>query len=540
MSIPYVANLAVTYEADHSFDEAGDSVGGVAGIMRSISLAAAGDEIHILNAADPTNNVKLDTLMKIPVASTANIAVNDLLVDTTASPNAALRVAVVADYQYVLGEYVAAGYGGTFANGDTVTTDGGATSTTIDDDPAYPGIEINADFAVNGTTTAPILIKGFAADGVTPQRVYLDGNATAEYGLSIRSRDYWQVSDLDIHDHKLSGVRAEAVGTCSGWRLERVTVRGADAGRSGQYGWVGMAYFRETSLIDCIVQDCAWSGVDTSPPSGTYLRCVFRNNGSSGIGGTINNINIVTCLIVDNAVDGLRISGENVLVTGCVIDGNGADGIELPWGAHDNTVIVANRITNNGGYGINASDAANETTYADYNAIYGNTSGSVNNVSLGANDHGAVGDTNIPTAANRDMTADGYTDADSDDYSLTASAVLRREACAIEDNAAYVTAGLTPDDFSVPAVGDVRSGTDYKDSALTGTLSLPAVGDVQVSVGYGAAGTEFTGTLALPTEAQVAQGVGYGADGIEFTGSMGTGASHDHSFTGPVHNLRSE
>ena len=66
------------------------------------------------------------------------------------------------------------------------------------------------------------------------------------------------------------------------------------------------------------------------------------------------------------------------------------------------------------------------------------------------------------------------------------------------------------------AIADVRSGTTFADSQLTGTLTVPAVGDVQDGVGVDAT----TGTLELPTVAQVESGVSYGAGGSEYTGTL--------------------
>ena len=109
---------------------------------------------------------------------------------------------------------------------------------------------------------------------------------------------------------------------------------------------------------------------------------------------------------------------------------------------------MRNRITNNGGYGLSLSAYGDNWLLAD-NVWYGNASGTADNVGVGETDHGPVGDSAIPIAANRDVTADGYTDQPAGDYSLLASAVSRRIARAVgDDNAAHLTAGLPAADVT--------------------------------------------------------------------------------------------
>lgn len=130
-----------------------------------------------------------------------------------------------------------------------------------------------------------------------------------------------------------------------------------------------------------------------------FLRCSIHNCGGDGFFADPSDstpaISLIDCTIYNNGGDGINLStftdasaGGFVMIKECTIDGNTGDGIAITGGANDSNITIdGNSISNNGGYGINASATiGNNGVFVDYNDIFNNTSGSLNNITGGDND----------------------------------------------------------------------------------------------------------------------------------------------------------
>lgn len=80
---------------------------------------------------------------------------------------------------------------------------------------------------------------------------------------------------------------------------------------------------------------------------------------------------------------------------------------------------------------------------------------------------------------------------------------------------------------TLPAVGDVRSGTQYGASgnqftgtlATSGSITVPSVNDVLSGVSYGDQASPIVGVFDAPQISDVRDNVSYGANGTQFTGT---------------------
>lgn len=91
---------------------------------------------------------------------------------------------------------------------------------------------------------------------------------------------------------------------------------------------------------------------------------------------------------------------------------------------------------------------------------------------------------------------------------------------AVQDVRLGVTVGTATGTLWVPAISDVRAGTDFDaGGGLTGTLVIPSQDDVRKNVPYGAS-AQYLGTVGLPAPGEVVLGVGYGANDAEFIGTV--------------------
>lgn len=152
-----------------------------------------------------------------------------------------------------------------------------------------------------------------------------------------------------------------------------------------------------------------------------FINCIFHNCGRDGIRksttASLTHTVVIGCIFRDNAGAGMIANSASTftldLVKNCVFHDNTGAGLEfngttnLDYLAH----VLNNIFTDNGGYGITSSTSDNSAMlgfYEDHNAFRGNTSGETNNITQGANDV--------------TLTADPYTSAAGDDYTLNATA----------------------------------------------------------------------------------------------------------------------
>ena len=423
----YYAKLGFDYEGTHANDglSPANAWGGPSGVQRAITEAGEHDTIYAINSPDWLMNKPLTTLYRMEVVSTTNIDPGDLLENLTSSGE--MRIAAVGS-DYVLGEIVS----GDFDPGETVTPDGGTTTTTVTDYDRPMGLQIDDFFAADNVT-----LRGVASNGVTAQHAYFDCDSDCT-GMKNFACTGWTVAYLHFDTPGSYGVYKDPVTVGSSrWLFDHVKVT-----NPGYAGFTWLYYLQYARMRFCEVGGAASYGYRTMPLFGRSEFCIA---GNCGVGVYEHRGKLDGWLIVDNIGDGVGNVSSNAELINCTIDGNGGDGIGFTT-TPDGVTLLRNRITNNGGYGLSLSAYGDGWLIAG-NVWFGNASGTADNVTVGVTDHGPVGDTDIPTAANRDVTADGYTDQPAGDYSLLPAAVNRRIENAVgDDNTAYVTSGLAPDD----------------------------------------------------------------------------------------------
>ncbi len=431
--ITWYVDLSRTLDGTHANtgQSLGSPWGGPAGAQRAVAAAAAGDTILLLNAETPQANVALTSLRKIPVLSTAAMDAGDLLTNQTRDGSA--RIAAVVTDDFVLAEWVS----GDFAAGDTVTPDGGATTTTVDAAATLPGLLIVGELAADGTATAAITLRGVAADGATARQAYLDGASACDC-LTIDGLSWWRFDHLLLHRGASYGLTCLGSACGTGCRFTHIT-----ADLAGVHGFNNLAICRRALMIDCAGLDATLEGMHTTPAAAALVGCRMTGNGSFGIAAA-DDVTCYGCLLADNGGPGLgTAAGAFALALHCVLDGNavGLYAVSAPA----LLAAIANRVTHSDEHGFFLSSAF-AGQWSDYNVYYDNAGGPSVNVTHGPNDHGPAG-SGLP---HEDVTADGYIDRAAGDYGLAEEAVGRRLTLAVGDTTAHLAAGLTPDDRPGP------------------------------------------------------------------------------------------
>lgn len=458
----YFADMGAEYDETFSLNglSRGTAWGGLAGACRAAATLASGETGFIMNSPTPTNNADMTNLWMIPLTDTTDFDLNNLIDNQSRTGTARISVVGVDGTPgYVLAEVVT----GSFQNGDTVQTDGGGTETTVSSAPTQPGLWLSADFGTNGTAAAPITLQGLASDGTTEEKAYLFGDGVVDYGVQVDGAlDFWNLRHFDVHYTAINGVHNTGT-TADQWLFEQITSRGESAeSHTGTYGFGGFNKFQNATLVDCEAKFWANSGWEVFPNFGTMTRCIGTDNTIDGVRLSGTGTCFMECQFCNNGTVGFTVSGDGVTLVHSIVDNNGV-GIEINSTGRDNTWILWNRITRNTGNAINASGGVNLTQRSDWNVFFGNGDSLFNNFTGGTNDFGDVGETEIPTEANRIVTATGYTDGDNRDYSLLTSAVLRRRAITSGLTTFYNAAGLAPDDWAVNRDLVVESHTIHTD-----------------------------------------------------------------------------
>lgn len=170
----------------------------------------------------------------------------------------------------------------------------------------------------------------------------------------------------------------------------------------------------------CVAYDNGWSGIQL-PSTGQAWFCCARDNVTYGIRGDSSYVNIVGSLIYKNDSIGALAGSANSVIAFNTFDQNGNDGLQV---GNDTAGVFFNRLTDNSAYGL---DLNAQQIYSAYNYINGNTSGAITGDTL---EHLILG-------ANTTTGTDGYVDPATGvddantDYTLSASATLRRQAITI-------------------------------------------------------------------------------------------------------------
>lgn len=236
-----------------------------------------------------------------------------------------------------------------------------------------------------------------------------DSVSTNNFNLPGNIARIWFLR-LFITDAAGMGIKSTTAYSDS-WRFDYVVCRS-----NGTVG-VDATYLSNATYCLCDFSSNTTFGV-VRPALSTLLFCKIMNNGSSGI-ETAYSSTICATLIAKNADHGIHIYAANVSnrILNCIIDGNTNNGVLIfSTGSVSNVVIVGNRITNNGAYGLNFDGVTNDDSeWEDWNVFYNNTSGARNGLRAnGPNSNYSPG-------------SDGYIDQSSGDYNLVQAAAISAE-----------------------------------------------------------------------------------------------------------------
>ena len=334
---------------------------------------------------------------------------------------------------------------------------------------ACPGITIAT---ASGTDGVPIYLIGcngsFVENGT---KVVLDGHDLAAQCVET-NKNFYVVRNVDAMQAVANGFTTISTATPLIWVLVNVDSHdhGADGwGAAGGAGWL----------------------------QSTWIRCRAYNNISHGWGVVTNGPGFVGCSAIGNGQRGWT-GGAYYKMYGCIAHQNGGWGVYMNYGPMANcvvdgngesvgstggvivsdgpVVIVNSRITDNTGYGLNASTAM---VYSINNTFLNNTSGATTGSVVISILDGA--DTNITTGA------EGYISEEGNNFGLLPTAAGYRVSLALGDG--------------INSVGS-RSGLPVLDSldnllvAGAGNYVVPVqAGYSALAAGYGAGGAT-AGTLA--------------------------------------------
>jgi hypothetical protein len=156
---------------------------------------------------------------------------------------------------------------------------------------------------------------------------------------------------------------------------------------SGSYGLL----ISNGVVSGCHIWNCRDAGIRVQSNPAALMDNLIHGCAAAGISDTAANSDYYFGVIARNTVHG-----------------NAGNGLELTGTSASTTRPVFNNlVTSNGGYGLTYSDGSAATndarkTFCDYNDFHGNTSGSYQNVSAGANDLNV--DPSYTNASTRDFT----------------------------------------------------------------------------------------------------------------------------------------
>jgi len=280
---------------------------------------------------------------------------------------------------------------------------------------ACPGITIAT---ASGTDGVPIYLIGcngsFVENGT---KVVLDGHDLAAQCVET-NKNFYVVRNVDAMQAVANGFTTISTATPAGWVL--VNVDSHDHGADG-WGAAGGAGWLQSTWIRCRAYNNishGW-GVVTNGPG--FVGCSAIGNGQRGwTGGSYYKM--YGCIAHQNGGWGVYMNYG--LMANCVVDGNGESvgstgGVIVSDGP---VVIVNSRITDNTGYGLNASTAM---VYSINNTFLNNTSGATTGSVVISILDGA--DTNITTGA------EGYISEEGNNFGLLPTAAGYRVSLALGD-----------------------------------------------------------------------------------------------------------
>jgi len=129
-----------------------------------------------------------------------------------------------------------------------------------------------------------------------------------------------------------------------------VNITNCEILNNGQnYGYHGVRCLSQSSLniTNCQIQNNGGIGIYCNDSDLTVSNCTIEDNGSQGVNcANASSLTIINSRICDNNDHG--INGSNIIVSNCIIEDNDDDGIY----AGSDFVVANNKIRRNGGHGI--------------------------------------------------------------------------------------------------------------------------------------------------------------------------------------------
>lgn len=315
---------------------------------------------------------------------------------------------------------------------------------------------------VVGTVAAPIHIDGYTTTPGDGGLATIDGNG----GALVSGMDYvGTVAALHVYSH-LRFTDFSSHGF-NGLSVSDLIFRYCEFDNNGG---TGLSAKDEVAILGCHFHDNADTGAYMNG-SGVAVGCLFRNNlNGLGIDGPGSNY-VHNCVAAGNSNLGIQVNGTLSIVTNNTVWGNNKDtvtGIDI---LNATRVILVNNIVMECGTGITSDAADNWTAKVQCanNLVHDCTTPYNANA---ATEIGALsGDPLLVDPSNGDFTlGDGSPAIDVGAWPANVP-----NAPVQTGNTEHLGAGATvvlyPEDY--PAVEDVRSGVDYYNGALTGTLAIP-------------------------------------------------------------------
>ena len=248
-----------------------------------------------------------------------------------------------------------------------------------------------------------------------------------DYGIySATYRSHWQFSYLRIYNPLYDCIRMYAWQCTVDHCILEPTVNGIMDDTSSNR-------FERSLILQCIIKNGSGIGISCAGQALRIVGCHIYGFTGNGVALTLNHL-IIGCIIRDNTGDNIVINGNGVYALFCVTHGSGSDGVYINT---QRSGIISSSITNNTGYGINASLA---NSYSNYSGFRSNTAGKYNGIAVDENED------------DFDFTADPYIDESNNDFNMKTAADRRRYAIELDwnettpKNIIYIPAGLISDD----------------------------------------------------------------------------------------------
>jgi hypothetical protein len=381
--------------------------------------------------------------------------------------------------------YTVEGYANTFGDGGFATIDGGATGT------IYQWLS----FGATGTVWRYIVFQNNGNAG--SNTAFIGGGSALFYRCWFKNfrASFWETgSALGV-----GGIFVECEGSGCNQSNSNPNAQGAGPIASNSSGG--------NVVIRCHLHDNN-AGSNCFAIAGGGGGCVVRDS------------------IIRNNTRGISYAGTVTIIERNTLFNNSSHGISL--GSNTTAYVRDNTLVNNGGFGISGTNG-----FFQNNAFFGNTSGQYSSATTGLRE-GTI-----------TLTDDPFVNSAGGDFRLNsvagAGAACRGAGIGTFLVNGVVTVIALPDvgaaqhaDPTQPAIGDVRSGTSYKDGTLVGTHTDPAVFNVLSGVQWGAGGTEFTGTFSATTNPPTAPSL-IVSDNGDGTGATATVSGSDGGTTNKLY-----